>query len=183
MRSFVAQLAQIFFGGLAAGWLTGLSATPVVAGVLSSVLTALVAYVALNPGNDRRRPGSAVALLTGVAIGAAIGVHARTHDWLGESPDNIVSRWSKKTGLDERTLYRRMFDLRYPMDPALRQSADRGVLFTNSVSLSECDRLRPLRGAELRNHVASVSSQRFAALADQLDPQNLEIVVKAVCPD
>jgi hypothetical protein len=98
----------IVLAGLSIGWLAGLSASPVVQGVLTAILGLAVSCVTLLAGlephlstrkrsNDSPnaastgraawlsavRVGPIVALTMGLATGASIGVFARTHDWLG----------------------------------------------------------------------------------------------------
>ena len=98
----------IVLAGLSIGWLAGLSASPVVQGVLTAILGLAGSCVTLLVGLEPRlssgkrsndspnapsagrvawlpaaRVGPIVALTVALAAGASLGVFARTHDWLG----------------------------------------------------------------------------------------------------
>jgi hypothetical protein len=103
----------MFLAGASLGWLTGLSVSPVIQGVLTAVLGVVISGVSVlaglaappflankdTPKPEEAKPSSLgevasrvqflpVAVLTiGLAAGATLGVFARTHDWLGSRLD------------------------------------------------------------------------------------------------
>ena len=177
----MALLSQLLVGGFAVGWLMGLSASPVVSAVISAVLSALLLYVTVDRATAPLPPRLAVALVVGVAIGGSLGLWTRTHNWLGESTDDIVARWHGKTDLDDKALYRRLLEHEYAVagekpSPPIRE----GVLFS-AVSKSECDRLRPLDGVPLRNTLATVTDKHIVALSERLPLETLPVLVKTLC--
>jgi hypothetical protein len=84
------QLAWTVVIGVGVGWLAGLSASPVIATVLASLLGLAGGVVAAAQGIDKDlRPSSILAgvdarpvaaLVLGVALGAPLGILARTYD-------------------------------------------------------------------------------------------------------
>jgi hypothetical protein len=171
---------ELLFGGVAIGILVGLSASPVVSAVITAVLSVVTVYATSSEKRVRLPAGPAVSLVIGVAIGSCLGLVARTHNWFGESPETIVARWKDKTGLDEKAIYRRLFEREYGSD--VKPHVDDSVLFAAEASKAECDKLRPLVGDPLRNTLATVHDSRLANLAKtSLSPENLSIVVSTIC--
>jgi len=89
---------------LSVGWLIGLSVSPVVNIIVSSVIVILVSTVTLLGGlnisdeQKARIPGKGsvqtapLAILTlFIAVGASIGIYARTNEWLGNKKENIAA--------------------------------------------------------------------------------------------
>jgi hypothetical protein len=87
---------------LSVGWLIGLSVSPVVHIIVSSVIVIIVSAVTLLgglnisdeqktklPGNVRTAPLAVLTLF--IAIGASIGIYARTHEWLGDKKTNTTA--------------------------------------------------------------------------------------------
>lgn len=86
----------LLLAGLAVGWLCGLSYTPVLGTVLSTVLVVVVSLAATLAGVEQPGPPSTdsgkrpridprpvALLLAGIAAAAPLGVAARTHGWFG----------------------------------------------------------------------------------------------------
>jgi hypothetical protein len=121
--------------GLGIGWLIGLSLSPVLHIVVSSIVAAVVAVTAAIAGltsqngesdssnreegirTHRRKvtvsPVPMALLVVGIAAGACCGIYARTHDWFGVDPSAIFHKW-QGAGLNEQELKRRLFDNLYP---------------------------------------------------------------------
>jgi hypothetical protein len=88
--------------GFGIGWLTGLSVTPVVAAVLTTLLALASSLVAVLQVIDQRQSGNLplklpsanagplAALVTGIAVGATGGIIARTHHWLEPYGSEII---------------------------------------------------------------------------------------------
>jgi hypothetical protein len=85
--------------GLGLGWLIGLSVSPVIQGVITGLITVVVSIATLLAGvhtTQESEPGKSklpievapfpvACLILAIALGASIGVYARTHRWLGDS--------------------------------------------------------------------------------------------------
>lgn len=118
--TFVAMLV----GGIAVGWIMGLSVSPVTQTVLGAMVTVLAGAAAIFAGirpalvkpaesdaalesEPPARPTKSAlpnvlpiaGLLVGTALGASSGVWARTHNLLSPSPDAQVSEWTAASGL------------------------------------------------------------------------------------
>ncbi|HWS87219.1 MAG TPA: hypothetical protein VN282_09660 [Pyrinomonadaceae bacterium] len=140
-------------GGLALGWLVGLSVSPVIQTILTSLVAVVVsitsALAGLHAGGQadgEEGPAAAgeseprgakshkslpvafdpvpVALMViGLACGASVGVYARTNDWLGARGKSFAEEWSE-TGLPPQEITRRVFDTLYPPSPAPGRGAE-----------------------------------------------------------
>ena len=126
----------VLISGLGLGWLVGLSVSPVIQIILTSLIAiivtlsgALAGISATQPGNDpqednkkRRSLSSALdplpimCLVMGLAAGSSLGVYARTNDWLGAAskPQKpFAEEWSD-TGLSKEEITKRVFYSLYP---------------------------------------------------------------------
>jgi hypothetical protein len=125
--------------GAAAGILAGLSASPVVSILLSTMLGLAGAGVSVlgglphntDPSGETNEPTSTglmpqafvqprVAFLAlcvlsiGLVGGGCLGIWMRTNDVLAANPVRISSKWSDSTGLSKREIARRVFDEIHP---------------------------------------------------------------------
>ncbi len=132
VHSSCVQAISLFLVGMGIGWLAGLSVSPVISGVLACLLGIAGGIVAgmrsVATGEPEEAPNRkigkwidarpAALLVMGVALGAPLGVLARTHHVLEPS------------------------EVRQPLPPSATASqiqAGQGVLF--AVSASECAEL------------------------------------------
>jgi|ERR1017187_4622195 hypothetical protein len=115
--------------GLGVGFLTGLSVSPTVQILISSLLGTAVAAIAVLAGiqrtegldvaNTPKYLGQEVdfkplAVLTAaVVLGVCVGVVARTHEWLGDDPKLFAARWSV-TEMTPKDLAVRLFNQLHP---------------------------------------------------------------------
>ena len=123
----------LLVAGIGVGWLVGLSVSPVIHIVITSLvafavsITSALAGLKVNPDKDdlsgasslKRKfqvevdPMPMMLMVVGLALGASLGVYGRTNNWLGPSPSRFVEQW-KDTGLDSREISQRLFDTLYP---------------------------------------------------------------------
>jgi hypothetical protein len=129
--------ACLLVSGMGVGWLIGLAVSPVLQIIVASVVALAVGIVGALAGlesgskkEDESEPSRTTsssykglvnidplpmsALISGLVIGASIGVYARTNELLGADPRRLVQRWSGASGLDEASIKRRLFDQLYP---------------------------------------------------------------------
>jgi hypothetical protein len=141
------QFTSILIGsgviGVGVGWLAGLSVSPVISNIITSVVAIAAAVVTALSGLDDKdgtqttesgQPVTATAaskwkvnpwplatLLVGPILGTSVGIWARTHDSLGvdswaESSTDLsseVERW-KAAGMDPEVVVNRLFDRTFP---------------------------------------------------------------------
>lgn len=168
----------VMIGGLGVGWLVGLSASPVVAGVVTTLLGGIAAVVSAFVGVDfhatrseesqshrkswvRANPLPLTLMIVAVVLGSALGVFARTKELLGPGPEAVARSW-KAAGLPLETpaILLRLFEREMGES---RPSAVRPVLFSADETL--CNALGPLAGATLRDEINKSHDERLKAFA------------------
>lgn len=133
--------ACLLLSGAAIGWLIGLSVSPVVHLVVTSVLAVVGGLVSALAGlpvaesessdpapstprsgisHRRLTPVPLALFLIGLVPGASLGLTARTHEWFGADPRGLVNKWSA-TGLTEKEIALRLFDQMYPPTAAQKE--------------------------------------------------------------
>lgn len=124
---------SLYMGGMAIGWLTGLSVSPVIQTILASLVAVIVSISAALAGIKMEMPKEKeeadttnitkprilldplpiMLMVVGVAAGAALGVYARTNNWLGPRTNTFAEEW-KDTGLKKDEIALRVFNSLYP---------------------------------------------------------------------
>lgn len=122
--------------GIGIGWLLGLSVSPVVSIVITSITGSAAALIAALSGledkteqepaaNKRARfptqwavnPLPLAILVLGILIGSAFGVWARNHSWLGSEVTSEVTQWTRagltNAGWTQADIVRQLFESRY----------------------------------------------------------------------
>jgi hypothetical protein len=119
--------------GVGVGWLIGLSISPVIQYVITSLLAVIVSVASAlagikvaedketaegeSPAKRKLRvevtPFPLMMMVIGVAVGASFGVYGRTNGWLSPDVNRFVSKW-ENTGLDKKEISARLFDILYP---------------------------------------------------------------------
>jgi hypothetical protein len=130
--TLILRAACVLVSGAALGWLVGLSVSPVIQVVLTSVVSIVVGISSALAGlkdQENEQPNETtkvkrlaahsfnpvpiMCMVIGLALGSSAGIYARSHNWLGTSTTSIASEW-KDTGLSEQEIARRVFDSLYP---------------------------------------------------------------------
>lgn len=117
--------------GVAIGWLAGMSVSPVLGIVLTSIMATLAAVFAALPtaksvfskaeARDETHSATAdapallCALVVGMSAGSGAGIWARTHFWFAPSDIEVIEHW-KSLGLDGNMVAQRLFETRLPTD-------------------------------------------------------------------
>ena len=196
----------ILVAGLGIGILSGLSASPVIGAVITTIVAAACGVTAAlaglsqsdgetQPPTPRRRVNSipVMLLIIGVVVGAVGGVKVRTWNWLGTSPNQEVQKW-QKTGLSETELYRRIFDHEYPpasASPKLSlevaekgespaQDATKGVLLSDAAAalIADCKNLKQSTPQDIQKRLLFSGDRKLTHYAASLkDPASLSSFV------
>lgn len=194
--------------GLGIGWLVGMSATPVVSIVITSLTATAGAILAVLSGlEDTKGPQSPaadkapryharhvnvapiLALVVGLVIGAAVGLTSRSYGWFGTDLDAEINKWTRH-GRSEQEVTAALFAAAYPA-PGSGETPNKtwtndhvGVLFGSSGDLQDtCSALLGVSDADLRKYALGASLegvQKIAAVVE--DPTVLRAVLEVICP-
>ena len=163
------QALAVLVSGLGIGWLVGLSASPVVSGVIASLLGVAAGVVTTFRGASASSAKSFVTdarpvaiLVVGVALGATAGVAVRTHDLL--SPPAKLEQAEQSTVSRENLI-------------------SRSVLFAQPGS-DECAELLSLEPKYIRLGFKSSSSEEIRRLGEIIqDTELLRSIAEAICAE
>lgn len=120
---------SLMIAGSGIGWLAGLSVSPVVAIMITSVIGAATAFTTTLgdwSGKLPKSEGGALSkktlnpvplslLVIGIFVGSISGVYARTRNWLGAPLSTEIVQWTD-LGLPKTEVVHRLFNLAHP-DP------------------------------------------------------------------
>lgn len=95
----ICNILMLLITGIIIGWLTGLSVSPIIAVVITSIIGIVVPLVSVKDENGRYISPNienisifpVFLLIIGIAAGSALGIKARTHNWL----ENISEKTNK----------------------------------------------------------------------------------------
>lgn len=185
--------------GFGIGWLIGLSASPVVSIVITSVVGSAAAVVAAMGGLEHREgqkvsPWPVALLLLGLLLGSATGLRVRNENLLGQNVKGEIERWhAAGLKMEDTDIAQRLFDISYP---AAITAADKAPVNAPSsastretllfaVSYDECATFKALEGDELRTELGSSPNLSLRPLANLIgDPVALKQIVEVViCAD
>ncbi len=158
----------LLVAGMAAGWLMGLSTTPVVSGVVTALIALLVSAAGVAAGISIRaskpaqqteqepetsktgpttvQAAAVAALAFGLMIGASVGVFARTNHFLGRSPKQTVDDWVA-AGVPRKEVAMMLFKSTYASGDETKgggRYVDVPALFA-TVSAAEYDQFQSLK--------------------------------------
>lgn len=131
--------------GFGIGWLAGLSVSPVVSTIITSIVGVTVTLISVLSGIKNRpaqsdedtenhanprwsvNPVPIALLIVGILIGSTLGIMVRTRNSLGATEPRRdvraeIQRWTD-VGLDPQEVARRLFDLEYPVNADASKSA------------------------------------------------------------
>ncbi len=191
------QGVALSVAGLSIGWLAGLSISPVIGIVITSIMGIVAAGIAVLQELQRTRSENAtgaraaatilssssailVAVLScTIAIGATIGVWARTHEWLAPTEVQDFRRWTQ-LGVEKSAALDRLFRSRVKVSDEAGPLAHQSVLFS-SVTFDSCAELVGLEGDSLRSTARASTDETVSALAEGLDSLTLTQVIGIIC--
>jgi hypothetical protein len=137
------HLIAISISGLGIGFLVGLSASPVVNGLIAGIVSLAAGIVSALCGvrletskpseasgaenqnldvasqssdsgsTTRVTPVPIAFLVVSIVLGSILGIGARTQEWFAESPDHLAEKWQKSTGLSKEIIAQRLFNAIY----------------------------------------------------------------------
>jgi ATP/ADP translocase len=103
------NIVALILCGASIGWMIGLSVTPVIQGILTTIFSFIIVVLGLIAGvesTDKFKVGNYIKninlLPVGIfflflSIGAAVGIYTRTNDYLGVDTDRYFVRWKIDT--------------------------------------------------------------------------------------
>ena len=127
------QKSSLFVIGLGVGWLAGLSVSPVIATIITSIVGVTVALIStlsgLNPqitdSKDESttkslprwnvNPVPLAFLIFGIVLGSIVGILARNHNWLGTDMQTEIQQWTD-LGIPKKDVVQQMFERHYAQD-------------------------------------------------------------------
>ncbi len=131
---------SVLISGLGIGWLLGLSVSPVVSIVITSVAGVAVAIIAAISGLENKSSGligpdkreipasqrkispwPLAMLVIGIVIGSRWGIMARNNSWYGSDLSIEIDKWVAG-GLTKEEVVRRLFEDKYPYTPYTQNS-------------------------------------------------------------
>lgn len=131
INSFPFMLLSLLLTGLGIGWLVGLSVSPVVSIVITSVAGSAAAIIAAMSGLENQpkaesdskakkihfskiSPVPIASLVVGIVAGSIVGIYVRSHNGLGNDPSlaKEVEQWTE-LGLNREEVTRRLFENKY----------------------------------------------------------------------
>lgn len=141
--------------GLGVGWLVGLSVSPVLSIVITSVTGSAAAIVAALSGLEDRtneigsegqhrvwrwnvNPMPLALLMIGILTGSIIGILARNNHWLGSDISSEILKWTDQ-GINRKDILDRLFEVNYPYSPystTYTQTLDAEVTHWTQLGLS-----------------------------------------------
>jgi hypothetical protein len=200
------QVGALIVTGLGIGWLAGLSASPVVSIVITSVTGSAAAVVAALSGlksdtTDKPQPWKIDPmplglLILGLIIGSLMGLYLRTHNALSPSALTLseeITQWTN-AGLDKDKVVTRLFDRQYPLSATGESTATTGqnsamtLLFTEEAPKT-CKTLMDLVAKkdynDLRTELLSSSVPPLRELPSIITDTMMlvQIVEKVLCAD
>lgn len=163
----------LLIAGAGIGYLCGLSVTPVIQVVLTSIVTLAVSAVGILAGIDRSDSGASGAesnsrrtkikvdvlpismIVLGIALGASAGIYVRANNFLG---------W--KTAESSEA------------DPVTQ--ARLGVLYSESIDF--CNSICGEKDESLRDKMELTTNTRLRQLVDSTKTDDLEVLKLYICP-
>ena len=166
--------------GAGIGWLVGLSVSPVISIVITSIIGSAAAVIAAVSGLDIRDrdsdkadkrlsldsrsldPVPIATLVIGLVIGSYFGIQARTYEWLEPDISLVHEKWVN-LGLSEKEVRDAMFKNEFSNTAGV--SGAIGASQTNSkdsvlfaIEIQECENLLVLTREELRGYLNIIVS-------------------------
>ena len=189
-------ILQVLVIGLSLGWLIGMSESPVIASVITTLLALIISAITIMSGIESSKPilgeltkvkmGPITILIFSIALGSIIGIFVRTNNYLGRNIDEkikvqeIIQLYSHY-GIDSNKIALRLFNANYPeIKPSETWQQVAGVL-KSARAPKDCDQLCYSSGVELRNEVKLSADPAIASLASISDDIILQNKIKEVC--
>ena len=199
----IASLIGIGFG---IGWLAGLSISPVVSVIITSIVGVTVTLITSISGLEKKdspddktspknmfrnmniNPTPIALLIVGIIIGTSVGIIMRNQNMLGTDLQSEIKKL-EEVGIKKEDVVKRIFDreyppqVKYPKNVQTCSNQNTGTfLFTKQTK--ECDRLLSLPSAELRRQLQVTPFDMLHVLPDFIDDdETLKKVVEAQCKE
>lgn len=171
--------------GLSIGWIVGLSTTPVIQGVLNSVLTIITSILTILFGFQSNNDVNIVnkklgeinvfpvsLFLLGLAISSSFGIYARTNEWFGVNPIKFKEKWEIKDQ-DSTKIINRLYELKYG---SIEKNSiiEVGAPHLYYVSSSICGELIKAKGNDFITLLSSLKDSKFQEFLNS-EPDSIQI--------
>jgi hypothetical protein len=192
----VKESAMLFLCGISIGWLSGLSISPVISIILTSLISLLASVAAISVGLESlnnlvlsKKINSILPitlLILGISIGAPAGIYARTNDFFGENPKHLfnilvetgISKDSSKKYIMDYEINRLKLESKSPNqkdDPTHRPG-----LYNDTSTL--CAVIFRLHGNSLRKFLGQLGNDKIKqSLTQCRDSLSLENFKRTIC--
>ena len=153
----VLNIVSLVLCGTSIGWLIGLSASPVIQTVISSLLAVITSILtllfSLQDGKLKDKISDNLGVinvfplavfLLGLSLAATIGIYARSNDWFGVNPQTFERKWEFKDK-DSSGIIKSLYNEIHNQDSKATNSIYKGVLFNSS---ENCNELLKISDAE-----------------------------------
>lgn len=179
--------SSVLISGLGMGWLVGLSVSPVISIVITSITGAVAAVITALSGLEEKAkwsvsPVPLALLVVGLAIGSGVGIRTRNLDWFGRNLAAEAVMWEAAgLTLDKSEIVQRMFDDLYPNDGQQGENTQHSTSILFARATDECASLRNRAGEKLLTELKTSTVVEFRKLPELItDVDILERMVKEV---
>jgi hypothetical protein len=185
--------------GLSLGWMVGLSVSPVLQVLISSIITLIASVVTVIVGLKRSESNSSstnleklvnrrinvipmAIFLLSLAIGTTISIYNRTNDKFGLHPNNLVDKWFEDS-LSRQRLKEELFRKAY-LDGINDNKQRQFTAGLFRVDTDECGMLISKSGEELRASLLQISNGRFDSVIKSCNSERcLEELRNMICDE
>lgn len=203
----------LFLAGISIGWIAGLSSSPVIGAVLSTLMALLVSAIALlskiRDGTDgdpdaidaaafaNAKPNVAwvSVLIIGIALGATAGLTARLQDWFSpnfESYSNDVKSeielWTA-LGVDRKSAVTQIFESSVgEFSRSNGGGNENGGLQSSNVTsfcseLNKLDKTSEIYLKNVQNQILASNILGLKAIRDGLNLEQIDLATRELCED
>lgn len=200
-------IIYLFILGISLGWLVGMSASPVLAIILGSIISLIATIVSVLTGinfntstqksesEENQKPfqkniniAPLSFLVLFIALGTALGLFCRTNDIFGIQPNIFANKW-KGSGFDDKDLKNNLLKylyLTFQKKSETNMTSNEGSLIFHGVlfasTADDCGSITSKHGVELKNSLLALNDSTLTILVRNCnDSSALEIIKDIIC--
>jgi hypothetical protein len=196
MHRMKSRSKAILLSGIGIGWIVGLSLSPAVHILVASIIALAAAAAGTAAGIAEIKgkkfefnPAFVAVLILGLALGAPLGIFARTNSFFGPSAKFLAWRWPS-AGTTNASVDRLLFDQLISQTAPEKGSgahtkdlppAPRGAGLFATQSASTQIKLLPLHGQELKDALINTYGDAFRTFIESMTVEQLETLKGLLC--